>query len=341
MRLFSRCTALLAFVFLAACGGGGGSAGPTTPTSPTPTPTPSVRTVSVQGVVFYDEDGGGQLDGIESVRMPNLTVSIGGRTTVTTDGGRFSFDAPEGAQQATIVESSLPIGWQVTARSVTLPVNGELLLPVTVPIGRNKPNVYMAFGDSITAGDGSRGGDGYLGWTQDLLRGYWGRASLVNEGVAATRSDRGNERLGASLATVRPAYVLILYGTNDWNSSSCRDSFPCYTIDALRSMIGQVKAFGSVPVVATIPPVNPLLLDRDAENRNAWVKRMNDLIRPMVKQEGAALADIHAAMLKEPDLSELFFDFLHPNDSGYEIIGREFARAITAPRGTTSTSGGL
>ena len=31
-------------------------------------------------------------------------------------------------------------------------------------------------------------------------------------------------------------------------------------------------------------------------------------------------------------LSDLFFAFLHPNDSGYEIIGRDFARAITAPR---------
>lgn len=341
MRLFSRCPAWLLFVSLAGCGGGGGSAGPTAPTSPTPTPTPSVRTVNVQGAVFYDEDGSGQLDGAEAVRLPNLTVSIGGRTTVTTADGRFSFDAPEGAQQATIVESSLPIGWQVTARSVTLPVNGDLLLPVTLPIGRNRPNLYMAFGDSITAGDGSRGGVGYLPWTEDVLRTAWGRGALANEGVAGTRSDRGAERLGASLNSVRPAYVLILYGTNDWNSSSCRDAFPCFTIDALRWMIGQAKAFGSVPVVGTIPPVNPSYGDRDPVNRNAWVSRMNDLIRPMVRQEGAILADIHAAMLREPDQPSLFFDFLHPQDGGYEIIGREFARAIMAPRGTSSTSGGL
>lgn len=339
MRLF-RFVIIVGAASAAACGGGG-SAGPTAPTAPTATPTPNVRTVNVQGAVFYDEDGGGQLDGNEAVRLPSLTVSIGGRTTVTTAGGRFSFDAPEGAQQATIVESSLPYGWQVTARSVTLPVNGDLLLPVTLPIGRNRPNLYMAFGDSITSGDGSRGGVGYLPWTEDVLRNTWGRGALANEGVAGTRSDRGAERLGASLASVRPAYVLILYGTNDWNSSSCRDSFPCYTIDSLRSMIGQAKAFGSVPVVATIPPVNPTYSDREPENRNAWVKRMNELIVSMARSEGVALADIHAAMSRQPNLADLFFDFLHPNDSGYEVIGREFARAIMAPRGTTSTSGGL
>lgn len=332
--------ALLAAALLSACGGGGGASSPTSPTTPTPTPTPNVRTVNVQGAVFYDEDGGGQLDGIEGVRMPNLTVSIGGRTTTTDAAGRFSFDAPEGAQQATIVESSLPIGWQVSARSVNLPVNGDLLLPVTLPLRSGRPNVYMGFGDSITLGTGSRTGDGYMPWIQDLLRGYWGRASVVNEGIGGTRSDRGAERIGDAINRVRPAYVLILYGTNDWNSSSCRDAFPCYTIDSLRFMIGAVKAYGSVAVVGTIPPVNPTVLDREPENRNAWVNRMNDLIRPMVRQEGAILADIHAAMMAQPSLPALFDDFLHPNEAGYEVIAREWLRAITAPRGSGSTAGG-
>jgi len=154
---------------------------------------------------------------------------------------------------------------------------------------------------------------------------------------AGTKSNRGETRVGASLATRRPAYLLILYGTNDWNDGECRNELPCYTITSLRSMVLQARDAGAFPVVGTIPPVNPSYADRDAEARNDWVKRMNELVRAMAKQEGAALAEVHGDFLKQPSLPPLFDDFLHPNDEGYQVIARAFFNAITRPLATSAS----
>src|SRR5262245_52737407 len=61
------------------CGGGGA-------TGPDPNPTP-VAGNPVSGVVFYDENGNGSLDALETVRLPGVTVSVGGRTGQTAAGG--------------------------------------------------------------------------------------------------------------------------------------------------------------------------------------------------------------------------------------------------------------
>jgi hypothetical protein len=63
---------------------------------------------------------------------------------------------------------------------------------------------------------------------------------------------------------------------------------------------------------------------------------MNELIRPMVAEEGAVLADLHAAFLEAGPLEDLFVDHVHPNDDGYDIIARVFFEAITGARGTAS-----
>jgi hypothetical protein len=59
-------------------------------------------------------------------------------------------------------------------------------------------------------------------------------------------------------------------------------------------------------------------------------------VRSMAKQEGAPVADLEAAFLAEPSLPALYSDHIHPNDSGYAIIAREFFNAITSPRGSAS-----
>jgi lysophospholipase L1-like esterase len=96
-------------------------------------------------------------------------------------------------------------------------------------------------------------------------------------------------------------------------------------------MVLQARDAGAFPVVGTIPPVNPSYVDRDAEARNDWVKRMNDLVRAMAKQERAAIAEVHGDFLKQPSLPSLFDDFLHPNDAGFRLIASSFFAAITGP----------
>ncbi len=324
----TRAPALI-LVAAAATACGGGSKGPTDPGDPPPAPGSPVS-----GFVFYDENANGIADPAEAVRLPSVGVSVGGVAASTATGGRFSLPSvPNGSQPAQARPDTLPAYFAAgSALTVSVPPTGDVAVPAVLALGaRAKANVYLAFGDSITWGQGSSDGSGYADILEADLRSFWGKATVIADGAPATKSNRGESRLGASLRTHRPAYVLILYGTNDWNDGECRDELPCYTIDALRSMVLQTRDAGAFPVVGTIPPVNPSYTDRRPEERNDWVKRMNDLVRAMAKQEGAPVADVHGEFLKEASLAALFDDYLHPNDTGFQVIKRAFFGAITRP----------
>lgn len=321
---------------LPSCGGdGGGITGP-----PPPGPTHSVVIT-----VFYDENGNGTLDANESVRVPEVEVEVAGRTARSEKAtGRATVNGvPEGSHRVTAREASLPPFYRVTASASASvqspqPAGADVFLPLTLAIGRNRPNVYMGFGDSITVGDGARRTDGYRDVLENLLAENFGRAQVINDGVGGTRSAAGADRIGATVTRHRPAYTLILYGTNDWNRASfeCRTTYACDTIDNLRYMIGVVESVESLPVIGTIPPANPV--NDVSGERNAWVGKMNEQIRRMARDEGAAVADVYAGFMREPDLSALFADHVHPNDRGYEVIANEFFRAISRPPASSSSA---
>jgi acyl-CoA thioesterase-1 len=297
----------------------------------------------VAGVVFYDENGNGVIDAGEDVRLPHVVVTLGGRSAESDAAGAFAAaEVPDGARTVEVRADTLPPFYRpgrLPSVGVPMPEGAKVPVPVVLPIGSNRPNVYLAFGDSITAGDGSRGNRGYRGPLQSALRDYWGAADIVNDGIESTRSDDGAGRIGASLAAERPAYVLILYGTNDWNLSACRHVYTCFTIENLRSMIRQAKAAGVLPVVSTVIPANPAYTG--ADGRNAWIDETNGVLIPMARAEGAMVADLHGAMLAETtDLPTLFTDHVHPNDRGYSAMADELFRAITAPAPATPATSG-
>jgi lysophospholipase L1-like esterase len=247
---------------------------------------------------------------------------------------------PNGTQTAQARPDALPAYFTSgTAVSVAVPPAGDVAVPAALPIsGRARANVYLAFGDSITAGDGSADHSGYRDELQADLRAFWGKATIEADGQAGTRSNKGAGRLQASLDYVHPAYVLILYGTNDWNEPECRDAFPCYTVDSLRSMIHRTRDSGGFPVLGTIPPVNPAYADLRAAERNDWVRRMNDEVRAMARQENVAIAEIHGEFMKQSSLPPFFTDLQHPNDAGYGLITRAFFVAITNPISASASS---
>jgi lysophospholipase L1-like esterase len=309
-----------------ACGGGGG--GPTTPTPPPGSP--------VTGFVFYDENANGTAEPSETVRFPAVTVSVGGRTGQSAAGGRVTVgDVPTGSQAASLRPESLPAYYTPGAAiPVTVPqASGtEVAIPATLATGPNRPQFYIAFGDSISWGDGSNDGSGYRSYLEANIRSYWGGTPhVLNEGEPGTKSFRGEQRIGSSLRSERPAYTLILYGTNDYNDGICRNSPPCYTIDSLRSMVLQARDASSFPILGTIPPVNPSYADRDPEARNAWVRDMNVRIKAMAAPLQVPVADIYDAFSKAPVLTALYSDFLHPNEQGYTLMAQTWFQTITRP----------
>lgn len=323
-RIGARTAALLA-IALAACGQSG--FGPAAP-SPPPVPTHPVGVA-----LFYDENGNGQLDAAEGVRIPDAVIEIGGKQgrSSARSGEAIVDGVPDGSQTLTVRASSLP-PYYVAPAPVTIVVPqtaGTTFLPVTLPIGSNRPNVYLAFGDSITGGEGSTDGDGYVSRLERKLQAHLGRAEMVKDGLTATRSNRGADRLPGSLRA-EPAYTLIHYGTNDWNVGDCKALFPCFTIDSLRGMVQEVRARQGLPVLATLIPGNPAAYNQQPE-RNMWVALMDTRIREMAQSERVVVADLEAAFLRTPNMPALYTDHVHPNDAGYEVMAQAFFEAIVHP----------
>lgn len=313
----------LLLALLSGCGGGA-----TGPTPPRP-----VATHAVGVALFYDENASGTLDGGESARIPDATIEIAGRQgrSAAVTGESIIEGVPAGTHALTVRASTLPPFFVAPPPvMVTVPqTGGTAFLPVTLPIGPNRPNVYLAFGDSITDGEGSGDGMGYVSRLQRKLQAHFGRATMIKDGLGATRSDRGSDRLPDSL-TVRPAYTLIHYGVNDWNSGECKFNPPCFTIDSLQTMVRDVKHRQGIPVLGTIIPGNPAD-ERVPPERNAWVAAQDRRIRDLARAEGALLADLEAAFLGAPALGGLFADHVHPNDAGYEAMAQAFFEAIVRP----------
>lgn len=294
----------------------------------------------MSGFVYYDENANGTLDAVETVRLPGVTVAVANATAQSSSGGRFTVSSvPPGTQTAQARADTLPAYFAPGSPvSVSVPPSGDVAVPAVLGIGsRQRPNVYLAFGDSITWGDGSADGSGYRDVLQNDLRAYWGSAEVLNDGQPGSKSLVGQGRLPGDLAINRPAYVLILYGTNDWNDPECRNDFPCYTVDALRAMVQDARSAGVHPVLGTIPPVNPNYVDKRAEDRNDWVSRINELVRQMATEEKVALAEVHGDFLKQSSLPPLFEDFVHPNDAGYQLLAQAFFAAITKPLGASAS----
>jgi lysophospholipase L1-like esterase len=311
-----------------ACGGGG-SPGAATP----------VSVYELVAIVFYDENGNGLADPGELVHVPDVELQVGTRTARSELSGRTVITGvPAGRPTVTVRASTLPPFFAPPGAGVPAvvpqPAGNDVMVPLTLPIGGNVPNTYMGFGDSLTVGEGSSDDQGYRDRLRSKLVQHFGRGTVLNQGISGTRSNTGAQRIDQSLRGNRPAYTLILYGTNDWNQSECKTNFPCFTIDSLRQMVRAARFFQSLPLLATITPCNVGQDDRATPERQDWIKRMDELIRVAAREEGAVLVDLEAAFLRQPSLSALMVDHIHPNDSGYEIVATEFYNAITRPAAT-------
>lgn len=330
MRPTTRVHVALSLLFVAACGGGG-------PTGPDP----AAPRHPVALTVFYDENGDGIAEATENARVPDVAVEIAGQsgTSAKVTGETTVPNVPGGRHTIGLRPGTVPPYYRLSgaAPAVDVPQGAPGTVALTLPIGGNRANRYLAFGDSITEGLGSRDLDGYRGPLQDALQRHFGRGVVEADGLGGSKSDDGAERIYGVVSRVRPAYTVILYGTNDWKR--CEQRVPCYTVDALRSMIGAAKALQSLPVIGTIPPVNP---NENLPERNDWIERMNVAVKAMAQQEGVPVADVHGGFTRAGgtggELAALFVDTVHPNDRGYQIIADAFFRAIAAPPASAGSS---
>lgn len=302
------------------------------PTGPSPVPTPQVATHPATFVTFLDENENGAFDASEGTRIPGVEVVVGSaKGTSAATSGSVTLQVPDGSQTLTVTAASLPPFYRSTAvTTFTAPATGQIMVPITLPRGFNRANVYMAFGDSITNGEPEVGdGNGYRRTLESMLRAHFGAGEVANEGRDATSTAFGADIVGTRLAAVRPSFTLIHYGTNDWNLPECRE-VPCSTTTNLRFIVQQINRSRGHAFLATILPTNTGYDDRAPASRNDWVAQQNVIIKQIADEEGAVLVDLNGAFLKSGrPLSSLFVDHVHPTAAGYEIMAQTWFAAIT------------
>ena len=314
----------LALLLGAGCGGPKGLAAPT----------PASRIVTFRA--FLDENRNGLLDDFERIRVPGAEISFGGvsgRAAPLT--GEVAINVLQAAQTLSVNPASLPPYYRAPDGTVvTPPPSGAVDVPIGLPLGTAAaPGVFLAFGDSITNGQAGTGdGQGYTGQLERLLNAHFGLARVINDGVDSSSSERGDSRIEASLAAARPAFTLILYGTNDWSDPRCSQP-PCFTVSSLRSMVRKVKAAGGCAFVGTLLMTNLGDDFRASPQRNNWIVAQNEAIRQMAVEEGVVLVDLHTAFERSPlAWSELFADYIHPSAAGYTLLAQTWFEAITRIR---------
>lgn len=186
--------------------------------------------------------------------------------------------------------------------------------------GDNDPNLYVAMGDSITAGVN-------VTPYPVILSDYLGKP-VVNEGISGEHAYEATSRVAGLLANYKPGYLLILYGANDILHHVPQDDI----VENLRFLVTRAKDAKTIPVIATLTP-----MVRSHSIFDGEVKSLNVRIRAMASEEGIKLVDLEASfgnrdadadpyVLDDDDY--LQWDGLHPNAAGTERMALAFFDAL-------------
>ena len=321
-----------------------------------------------------------------------LAASCGGTTTPTPpppveNPPKITCPAPQTAQLAT--GSSIAVNYTATATSGRAPVSVACVPPsgssfsiglstvtCTATDALQRTDVcsfavtvvppptlvftrFVAFGDSITAGeDGTAGGPPTGGLCQPVVTSaarlrpqvilpaaqtYPGQLqqklsaryqtqspSVLNRGCPGEAVTGTNtlKRFDAVVGTRQQDVVLIMEGSNDLDnvagaSPSVQDGVIGSAAAGLRQMVNDARQVGLRPLLATIPPMNA------AGSRGGGaglVTMLNDRIRQIGPAANVPIVDVYAAF--NGNLTLLGADGLHPNANGYTIIADAFLDTI-------------
>lgn len=202
---------------------------------------------------------------------------------------------------------------------------------------------FVAFGDSVTAGENSIKTGGVQRLFVDVANAYPAKlqakfqmdfpsqmTTTVNSGVPGERATIGVGRLPGVLATHRPQALLLLDGYNDLLNDGAAAVQP--VTDALRDMVRIARSAGVPHVfVSTVTP------GRSGTHfiAPAAILDTNARIRLMTIAEGAVLVDNFNAFVGQ-EATLVSDDGLHLTAAGNERLATTFLAAIKTAATTTT-----
>ena len=175
--------------------------------------------------------------------------------------------------------------------------------------GTNNPNLYVALGDSITAGAGlANPSDCY----SVKLAGMLGK-TVMNAGYPGASSGDVLDVCYNILDDSKPGYLLILIGVNDLIMGYGEDSAAAN----IRLMVQACQDNQTIPVIATLTPVFG-----SYARLSSGVGRLNVNIRQISSDLSCALVDLNSAF--GDNQSYIQADGLHPNEAGHNLMAVAF-----------------
>ncbi|MDP2991163.1 MAG: SGNH/GDSL hydrolase family protein [Kiritimatiellota bacterium] len=175
--------------------------------------------------------------------------------------------------------------------------------------GPNNPKLYVALGDSITAGSGlTNSSDCYSVKLAGMLN-----KTVINKGFPGYSSGEALEVLYPILDDYKPGYMLILIGVNDLIMGYGEE----VAIVNIRIMIQACKDNKTIPVVATLTPAFG-----SYERLSGGINRLNGMIYQLCAELGVALVDLNGAFGNNPIYMQT--DGLHPNETGNALMAITF-----------------
>jgi lysophospholipase L1-like esterase len=308
-----RASAVAAFCIISACGKG--------PIEPTPSAPPSVTcpaNLSVTGVV----------GGMQSVTYTAPVVTGGAAPLTTTCSPSSGSPFPTGATTVNCTVTDAQNRQATCSFSVTLQ-------PLVLNVRR-----WVAFGDSVTAGEDGRRLQIRFGFVdpvkaypavlQSLLTADFPNHDLfvANEGHGGVRATDDVKNLQGILQTYRAEAVLLLHGYNDLLNGGVAAAGP--VAFALRDDIRIAHAQGVQHVfLGTLTPSRPATgpFNRTIDPRA--IQETNARLVQVAAAERAILVNTFDAF-KGRELELVEVDGLHPTVMGSQVLAETFYRAIRA-----------
>ena len=217
-------------------------------------------------------------------------------------------------------------------------------MTVSLPPVRLSRTKFLAFGDSMTAGELGLAATGALNDRDrsvtfavvpsasyptklgSLLRArYVGQASTIdvaNSGLPGELASDGVRRLPALLANTRPEAVLLLHGANDL--AALGQPGVTRAAQAIDTMAKEVRNRGARLFLATLPPPRP---GGTRSIPTPVVTSLNAIIRTIAAGENAVLVDIYPLLVS--DVTRFVgSDGTHLTELGYERVAEIFFESI-------------
>ncbi|KKM03640.1 hypothetical protein LCGC14_1772410 [marine sediment metagenome] len=185
--------------------------------------------------------------------------------------------------------------------------------------GKVRHDIFLFAGDSITAADS---------YTHVLGR-WLTRGIPVRKGVGQMRTNYGKAKIGEYLSGAKPEFAIVMYGTNDSKGPEAVKA----GMANLAAVIDSCAAFGTVPIIATIPPRH---FDKDKQDGQV---RFNQAIVKLCRAKKVPVSYCFEEMMQR-DLKQMLGDGVHlksstGNDAAGEALDKTLRQIYFALRDTT------